>query len=319
MHHITASPGLHHVTLMASDAQRNLDFYTRVLGLRLVKKTVNFDDPSLYHLYFSDRSGTPGAVLTFFPIPHAAPGHIGAGEASQTILRAPTKALAFWSARFKALNVDHDSPAERFGKTTLSFRDSDGARFALTFTAQPTDDIANPWTTDEIGADNAICGLHGVTLLLQSKDATAHVLTNVFGYSARANEGAYTRYSAPSEAGTLGRHVDLQENANASRGRMGAGSVHHIAFRAKTDADAFAMKAALDERLGVMTTEQKDRSYFRSIYFREPGGVLFEIATDEPGFLIDETQAELGSSLKLPPAYEAYRGKIESTLPALKA
>lgn len=311
---MTRSEGLHHVTIMASDPGRNLAFYTKVLGLRFIKKTVNFDDPGLYHLYYGDTTGSPGTALTFFPIPGIAPGRAGVGETSETIFAAPEASLAFWTQRLVALGVPHDAPEKRFGETILPFRDPDGTRLAIAFTGGPGEAA---WTEGDIAREHAIRGFHAVTLLLRSGDATARVLTDVFGYREAAREGSRIRYSA-SPTPELGAHVDLHVVGDFLPGRSGGGTVHHIAFRAKDDAMAFAMRDALAQTLRIHATEQKDRNYFRSIYFREPGGVLFEIATDEPGFLIDEDAASLGNALKLPPAYEKHRAEIERMLPALE-
>lgn len=310
---MTRSEGLHHVTIMASDPGRNLAFYTKVLGLRFIKKTVNFDDPSLYHLYYGDTDGTPGTALTFFPMPGIGAGRAGIGETSETMFAAPIGSLSFWTQRLVEHAVWHDAPEKRFGETVLPFRDPDGTRLAIAFTGDAGD---NAWTEGGIAREHAIRGFHGVTLLLREEEATARVLTEVFGYEAAAREGSRVRYSAKA-APELGAHVDLHVVGDFLPGRAGGGTVHHIAFRAKDDATAFAMRDALAQNLRINATEQKDRNYFRSIYFREPGGVLFEIATDEPGFLIDEDRDSLGKDLKLPPAYEKHRQEIERHLPEL--
>ena len=278
-----ADNGIHHVTAIAGPARRNLDFYTRVLGLRLVKKTVNFDDPGTYHLYYGDGAGTPGTILTFFPWEHAAPGRAGIGDTAT--------------------------------RPECSHRDHDGMRLALVGVRDPADDAM--WSGGEIPAENAIRGFHGVTLLLREAAPTAAILTDVLGFAEEGREGSIVRYRAGGTS--VGGVVDIQAVGDFLRGRQGAGSVHHIAFRAADDAAEFAMMQKLAENHGIQTTEQKDRNYFRSLYFREPGGVLFEIATDIPGFAVDEPVAELGQSLKLPPQYEARRVAIEAALPDLSA
>lgn len=308
-----ASAGLHHVTAISGPAQRNLGFYTTVLGLRLVKKTVNFDDPGTYHLYYGDESGQPGSVLTFFPWNHVAPGRVGVGETQETSFRVPRPSIDFWTQRFAAVGVSHEPPATRFGAPVLSFKDPDGMALALV----GVDDAAGEpaWAGMEIPAEHAIRGFHGVTLLLRDPAPTAAILRDVFGFTELGHEGDVTRFAAGRDH--LGQIVDLRASRTASRGQMGGGSVHHIAFRATDDAAQAEMARALAETHGIATTEQKDRNYFRSVYFREPGGVLFEIATDDPGFAADEPVASLGQALKLPGFLESYRVKIEAVLPAL--
>jgi glyoxalase family protein len=303
--------GIHHVTAIAGPARRNLDFYTRTLGLRLVKKTVNFDDPGTYHFYYGDEAGQPGTILTFFPWEHAAPGRVGIGETLETVFRVPEGSLGYWTHRLVEHRVPHDAPVKRFGETVLAFRDPDGMRLALA--AVPGIKGEPAWGGGEVPVEHAIRGFHGVSLLLDKAAPTAAILTDVFGFAEVSREGALTRYKAGDTA--IGGIVDLHEAGGFLRGRQGAGSVHHVAFRAADDAAQAEMVQRLAERHGVRTTEQRDRNYFRSVYFREPGGVLFEIATDEPGFAIDEPAAALGQALKLPPIYEADRARIEAVLP----
>lgn len=304
------SSGLHHVTAISGEARRNRDFYTRVLGLRLVKKTVNFDDPGTYHLYFGDEAGAPGTILTFFPWANAARGREGAGETRETAFRVPREAIGFWVARFVQASVDHDMPTTRFGRPVLTFRDPDGMRLALVGVEGAQAEPA--WTTDDIDAAHAIRGFDGVTLEVPALAGTARVLTEVFGFRESAREENRVRYEGAAE---LGAAVELVES-DAGRPRLGAGSVHHVAFRAADDAAQAAMADAL-AGMGLPTTEQKDRNYFRSVYFREPGGVLFEIATDDPGFAADEPAESLGAALKLPPFLEPQRARIEAVLPPL--
>lgn len=304
------SSGLHHVTAISGEARRNRDFYARVLGLRLVKKTVNFDDPGTYHLYFGDEAGTPGTILTFFPWANAARGREGAGETRETAFRVPREAIGFWVARFVQLSVDHDTPTTRFGRPVLTFRDPDGMRLALVGVEGAQAEPA--WTTEAIDAAHAIRGFDGVTLEVPALAGTAQVLTEVFGFRESAREGNRVRYEG---AAPLGAAVELVESA-AGRPRLGAGSVHHVAFRAADDAAQGAMADKL-AAMGLPTTEQKDRNYFRSVYFREPGGVLFEIATDDPGFAADEPADALGEALKLPLFLEPQRARIEAVLPPL--
>jgi glyoxalase family protein len=307
-------PGLHHVTTIAGKALRNLDFYTRTLGLRLVKRTVNFDDPGTYHLYYGDETGRPGTVLTFFPWEHAVKGSLGAGETEETAFRVPAGALGYWTQPFVEKGVAHVSPQKRFGATMLPFSDADGTRLALV--AVPAAENEPAWSDGAIPAEHAIRGFYGVTLLLDDAAKTGAILTHVLGFAQAGREGSIVRYRAPGDA--AGAVVDIREAKGVGRGRQGRGSVHHIAFRAADDAEQAAMAGKLKAH-GVQPTDQRDRNYFRSIYFREPGGVLFEIATDIPGFAIDEPAASLGSALKLPPFLEPRRGEIEKALPPLDA
>lgn len=305
--------GLHHVTAISGPARRNLDFYTRVLGFRLVKKTVNFDDPSTYHLYYGNGTADPGTILTFFPWEHVAPGRLGIGETQETVFRVPEVAIGFWTHRLLEKGVAHDALAKRFGETTLAFKDPDGMRIALV--GLPGVESEPAWSTNEIPAEAAIRGIHSVSLLLREAGPTGALLTDVFGFRETAREGTTVRFKA--QGTDIGGIVDIREAGEFLRGRPGGGSVHHIAFRAADDAAEFEMQRKLAERHGIQTTEQKDRNYFRSLYFREPGGVLFEIATDGPGFTADEPLNSLGSALKLPPHYEPRRQQIEAVLPAL--
>jgi len=304
--------GIHHVTAIAG---RNLDFFTRVLGLRLVKKTVNFDDPGTYHLYYGDEQGQPGTILTFFPWAHAAAGQLGAGETQETAFRIPSAALGYWTHRLLEKGVTHGAPEKRFGDTVLAFTDPDGMRFALVGeSGVPGAENEKGWSNGDVPAEHAIRGFHGVTLLVHTAAPTAAILTDVLGFLEVAREGALARYRGDAP---MGAHVDLREAGDFPRGRMGRGSVHHIAFRAADDAAQAAMgkKLAADHRMHP--TDQKDRNYFRSIYFREPNGILFEIATDQPGFAVDEPPGGLGRSLKLPPFLEPRRAELEGKLPPL--
>ena len=304
--------GIHHVTAIAGRAGRNLDFFSRVLGLRLVKKTVNFDDPGTYHLYYGDEQGQPGTILTFFPWEHAAPGHLGVGETQETAFRIPAASLGYWTHRLLEKGVTHGAPEKRFGDTVLPFTDPDGMRFALV--GVPGAEHETGRSNGEIPAEHAIRGFHGVTLLLDTPAPTAAILTDVLGFRETARDGALARYRGDA---LLGAHVDLREAGDFPRGRMGRGSVHHIAFRAVDDAAQAAMAGKLTADHRMHPTEQKDRNYFRSIYFREPNGILFEIATDQPGFAVDEPVSELGTSLKLPRFLEPRRAELEAKLPPL--
>ena len=305
--------GIHHVTAVAGPARRNVEFYTRALGLRLVKKTVNFDDPGTYHLYFGDETGAPGTIITFFPWENVAPGRVGIGETEETVFRVPEASIGYWTHRFVEKGIAHDRPAKRFGETVLSFRDPDGMRLALA--GVPGADSEKAWSNGEVPVEHAIRGFHSVSLLLEKAAPTAAILTDVLGFTEIGREGSLIRLKAGDTA--IGGIVDLHEAGGFLPGRMGGGSVHHIAFRARDDAAQAEMVRKLSESHGVHTTEQKDRNYFRSVYFREPGGVLFEIATDVPGFAADEPVASLGEALKLPRFLEPHRGEIEKVLPEL--
>ena len=304
--------GIHHVTAIAGQARRNVAFYTRTLGLRLVKKTVNFDDPTTYHFYYGDEAGSPGTILTFFPWENAAPGRVGIGQTSETAFRVPEASIGYWTHRLVEKGVAHDAPQKRFGESVLTFQDPDGMRLALVgrrgIEAEPA------WSGGGVPAEHALRGLHGVTLLLEDAGPTGAILTDVLGLGATAREGTVVRHASDAHAGAI---VDLRTAGGFLAGRTGRGTVHHVAFRAADDATQAAMVARLAENHGIRATEQKDRNYFRSVYFREPGGILFEIATDEPGFTVDEAPAALGQALKLPPFLEPRRREIEAVVPAL--
>jgi glyoxalase family protein len=305
--------GIHHVTAIAGPAARNLAFYTRTLGLRLVKKTVNFDDPGTYHLYYGDEQGQPGTILTFFPWEHAAPGRLGVGQTQETMFKVPADAIGWWRDHLTKHGVAHRGLTHRFGEGVLAFQDPDG--MPLSFVGVPGAESEPAWSNGAIPADQAIRGFHGVSLLQADAAPTGAILSDVFGLTEVAREGSVVRYAAIDA--WLGGIVDVEVSDSFLPGRMGGGSVHHIAFRAADDAEQARMVERLAQDHQIQTTEQKDRNYFRSVYFREPGGILFEIATDEPGFAVDEPVASLGQALKLPRSLERHRGEIEAALPAL--
>jgi glyoxalase family protein len=305
--------GIHHVTSIASSARRNLDFYEGALGLRLVKKTVNFDDPGSYHLYYGDAAGHPGTILTFFAWEGAAPGRLGIGETQETVFSIPEGSISYWTQRLVEKSVAHDPPVKRFGATTIAFKDQDGTRLALSGVKGVEDKTG--WSGGGVSAEHAIRGFHSVSLLLAEAGPTAAILTDVFGFVGGGSEGQTQRFQAPGVG--IGGIIDLRTAGEFLAARQGAGSVHHIAFRAADDAEQAAMVRKLAEDHQLRTTEQKDRNYFRSVYFREPGRVLFEIATDPPGFAIDEPPGSLGEALKLPPFLEGRRAAIEAALPKL--
>ncbi|MBV9532216.1 MAG: ring-cleaving dioxygenase [Bradyrhizobium sp.] len=307
-------PGLHHVTAIAGNPLRNFDFYTRGLALRFVKKTVNFDDPSTYHFYYGDETGSPGTILTFFPWVGAPAGRRGVGETHQTAFRVPLGSLGYWTQRFIEKGIAHEALERRFGEPVLPFTDPDGMALALVGVAGADNEPA--WSNGDVPREHAIRGFNGVTLLLDRAQNTAAILTDVLGFCEVAREGSVMRFAAAGAAN--GGVVDIYEAKGFLRGHQGRGSVHHIAFRAADDAQQAEMAKRLIRTHGQRPTEQKDRNYFRSIYFREPGGVLFEIATDIPGFTVDEPAETLGRDLKLPKFLEAHRHEIEGVLPALE-
>jgi glyoxalase family protein len=304
--------GLHHVTAISGAPQRNLDFYAKVLGLRFVKRTVNFDDPSVYHLYYGNETGAPGTAMTFFPWEHLQPAVRGTGEVAQTGFSVPAGSLDFWRDRLSRLGVAHQEAEPRFGEPALTLADPDGLPLALVAAAEP--DARVPWITAEIGAEHAVRGFHGVTLTLDVGAATAELLTEVMGYEHVASEGGVHRYAAPH--GAPARYVDIVEAPDGAPAWSGLGSVHHIAFAVADDdaQDHFRWRLI---RAGHRVTPRIDRTYFHSIYFRTPGGVLFEIATAGPGFTVDEPRATLGQELKLPPQHEHLRARLEDVLPPL--
>ncbi|PRY11339.1 glyoxalase family protein [Pontibacter ummariensis] len=304
--------GLHHITAIADKAKRNLDFYTKVLGLRLLKKTVNFDDPGTYHFYYGDEKGSPGTILTFFPYEGARRGRAGAGMATHIGYAVPEGSFDFWIKRFEEHKVSFGQPAEKFGEQYLPFQDPDG--LLLELVVPKNGDARKPWETNEVAANVATRGFHSVTLTLRQAKPTAAILTEFFDYRLLEQKESHYRYVT--DAVEHAAIIDLVEDPNASRGDGGAGTNHHIAFRVKDDQVLMAYREKIARR-GLQITEKIDRNYFYSLYFREPGGVLFEIATDNPGFGIDEPFDQLGQKLLLPPQYESHRGQIEAVLPKL--
>ncbi len=304
--------GIHHITAIAGSAQRNYDFYTRIMGLRMVKRTVNFDDPGTYHFYYGNETGTPGTILTFFPWEGITQGRNGTGLATEIGYSVPAGSLEFWAQRFREHAVKSGEAAERMGETYLPFTDPDGLNISLIVSKMPDDRTA--WTTPEVGEAMATKGFHSVTLTLKSIAPTAEVLTDIFGYTLQQQEG--NRYRFVTDANPTAAIVDLVEAPAAARGLNGSGTNHHVAFRVADEATQEQFREKI-LRKGLHITPRIDRDYFYSVYFREPGGVLFELATDNPGFTVDEPKAELGSHLKLPVQYEPMRASIERGLPAL--
>ncbi|WP_028121588.1 ring-cleaving dioxygenase [Epilithonimonas tenax] len=303
--------GLHHITAIASNAKRNLDFYTQVLGLRLVKKTVNFDDPGTYHFYFGNQTGAAGTILTFFPWEGIGQGTNGTGLATHIGYSVPKGSLEFWKNRFQQLNITFEE-GQIFGEKLISFQDPDGLQIQFIETSTPDD--RKVWTTTDIKDENALKGFHNITLTLKKADPTIKVLTDIFGYDLQKHEGE--RYRFATDAIETANLVDIIENDKMVAGRNASGTNHHVAFRVKDDKVLMAFREKVLSA-GFSITPKIDRDYFYSLYFREPGGVLFEIATENPGFTVDEPLSELGQKLKLPKQHEALREKIEKVLPNL--
>jgi len=305
-------PGVHHVTAVASDPNITIDFYTRVLGLRLVKITVNFDDPSAYHFYFGDELGRPGTVLTFFVWPRAFPGRRGVGQVTAVALSVPAASFDYWQGRLEAHGVRLEPPTERFDERVLVFYDPDGLQLELV--AGPEPDDREPWSGGPVPAEHAIRGVYGVTLTEATADPTAGLLTQIMGFKFQGAAAGRYRYTAG--AGGPGAIVDVEVRRDLFRGRVAAGTVHHVAFRTENDETQLAWRSRL-LAAGYQVTPVRDRLYFRSIYFFEPGGVLFEVATDPPGFTVDEPAEALGAGLRLPPWLESRRAELEALLPPL--
>ena len=305
--------GLHHVTAIASDPQRNLDFYVGLLGLRFIKRTVNFDDPGSYHFYFGDNRGTPGTILTFFPWPGARRGIRGTGQIEATAFAIARDSIGYWVERCKQQHVTAER-ISRFGQEAIRFTDRDG--LLLELIASNSLPVVEPWPDSPIPADNAIRGFHSVSAALEGYESTARLLTDSFGYHLIEESGNRFRFASADDTAP-GGIVDLLCLPDTGMGRVAAGSVHHIAFRAKDEAEQLKWREHLVE-LGYNVTPVIDRTYFHSIYFREPGGVLFEIATEPPGFTLDEKLEELGTHLRLPPWMESARSEIEKVLPPIQ-
>jgi len=305
-------PGIHHVTAIASDPQKNVDFYTNILGLRLVKLTVNFDDPGTYHLYYGNETGQPGTILTFFPWLGATRGRRGTGQVAVTSFAVPEGALDYWEERLRDHEITIGERQRRFDEEVLTFLDPDWMQLELV--AHEAAGQIVPWEGGPVPRDYALRGFHGVTLWASNPEPTAALLTSILGFRPVQETGPRFRFQAA--AGEPGAIVDLLHLPDGERGWGGAGTVHHVAWRTANDAQQLAWQQEL-AKSGLRVTPVMDRQYFRSIYFREPGGVLFEIATDPPGFTRDETPAELGSRLRLPPWLEPRRAEMQAALPDL--
>ncbi len=308
------TPGLHHVTAIAGDPQRNAEFYVETLGLRFVKKTVNHDDKYTYHFYFGDGEGTPGTNITFFPWgERGRSGQFGAGQTKVTTYFISSESLEYWLDRLESHDIDVDGPTERFGETVIEFDDPDGITLALVATDDAPD--GHSWNGSPVPVAHQLRGFHSVTLSVSDIEPTADVLTEGLGYAFETEEDGRHRYR--SAVGGPGSIVDLVET-DRGRGRMGTGTVHHVAYKAEDTDEQEQWREHLTDR-GLRVTEIIDRIYFKSIYFREPGGVLFEIATTEPGFTVDQNHDELGTNLALPEWLENERKEIESRLPSFES
>lgn len=303
--------GLHHVTSLAADAQRNNDFFTRTLGLRRVKKTVNFDRPEVYHLYYGDEVGTPGSVMTYFPTPDLAKGHAGTGEVGETVFAVPKGSLDFWKERLDCDGAGGLEDQESFGEKRLRFAGPDGDGFAL---VEAADDTRTPFDGGLVPTSEGVRGLHGVALRLRDDGATAELL-KFMNYEAVDRQGPITRYAV--QGGNGADFVDLEVLPGAEPARQGAGSVHHVAFAVADRAAQLEVRKALVDT-GYHVTPVIDRDYFWAIYFRTPGGVLFEVATSEPGFDRDEDTAHLGEALRIPTQHAHLRPQLERALPTIR-
>ena len=303
--------GLHHITAIAGPAQENLDFYAGVLGMRLVKKSVNQDDPGTYHLFYADAEGSPGSDLTFFPWSHAAPPRAGHGLAMEVGLEVPPGSLGYWADRLRRYGTAIGSPETRFGESVLAFTDPHGLNVALVEAGRPR--RFTPWSESPVPAERQIRGLYGAQVWEREAAGTTEFLTSILGFQQIATEHGWTRFGCAGGPGV----IDVRDAPEARRGAWGVGAVHHLAWRVDDDDHQLEVRTRVDGA-GVHPTPVIDRFWFKSVYFKEPGGVLFELATDGPGFAVDEDAAHLGESLVLPPWLEAHRAAIEETLPPLR-
>ena len=304
--------GLHHITAISGPAQENLDFYSGVLGMRLVKKSVNQDDPGTYHLFYADADGHPGTDLTFFPWSHLAPPRLGHGLAVEVGLEVPKDSLEFWGARLETYGAKVNALDIRFGERTLSLVDPHGLRVALVEPASSTSRSFAPWDHSSVKPEHQVRGLYSAQLWERDLAPTSAFLTTVMGFKKIAEENGWTRYGFDNATGV----VDIRDASDTRRGAWGVGSIHHLAWRVDDEAHQLAVRKQV-ESSGRQPTPVIDRFWFKSVYFQEPGGVLFELATDGPGFAVDEDCEHLGETLVLPPWLESARSRIESALPKL--
>jgi glyoxalase family protein len=306
--------GIHHVTAIASDPQQNVDFYAGLLGLRLVKRTVNFDDPSAYHLYYGDTSGAPGTIVTFFYWPGMeSRGTVGAGQMTAITFSVSPDSLAYWEERLRRQGLPV-ATIRRFDETVLCFADPDGIPLEIVAVSAEADARVG-WAGAGVPAGHALRSLHSTSLAVRAAAATEELLVEVMGYRLVRREGPRSRFEAG--PGGSGRYADVIADAAGPFGKGGAGTIHHIAWRVGTDEEELAMKSRLQQS-GYSVSPVMDRDYFHSIYYRERGGILFEIATEAPGFAVDEPPDSLGASLKLPRQFHGQRAEIEALLPPLQ-
>jgi glyoxalase family protein len=312
-HNSPVVAGIHHITAIAGDAQKNYDFYTKILGIRFVKKTINFDDPNTYHFYYGNESGQPGTILTFFPWSDLSPkARKGAGQVTTISFLIPGNSLSYWLDRLGKFNVPYSGPFKRFDDDVILFEDPDGIELELI----TGDGTSLPgWINGDVPEEHAIRGFHSATFSLNNTGATEEVLVDLLGYTKLKQEQNRTRYAAP-ETGA-GMYIDMLQLPDSLYGTMGVGAIHHIAFRTENEESQLKIRSLLIKQ-GLAATPVVDRTYFKSIYFREPNNILFEVATDVPGFLIDEEISVLGKELRLPPWLEKDRKSIENSLPLLK-
>jgi catechol 2,3-dioxygenase-like lactoylglutathione lyase family enzyme len=309
-------PGLHHVTAITADAQKNIDFYCGMLGLRLVKLTVNFDDPGSYHLYYGDELGRPGTIMTFFAWAGAYRGRIGPPQVTTTAFAIPLGAIDYWSKRLKEKGVKVETAVDRFGEQVLGFLDPDGLQLEIITSVEVTEPKGQPWANGPVPVDQAIHGFHSVTVSEEGYENTSKLLVDVMGFKSIGSEQNRFRYRAGAGDG-FASTVDLLCVPDAHHGGMGAGVVHHVAFRTKDDVEQKLWHKEIANQ-GFNISPVMDRTYFHSIYYREPGGVLFEIATNNPGFTFDEPAEKLGTKLMLPPWLEQDRKTIERAVPPVR-
>ncbi len=309
----SAIRGIHHITAIAGDVQQNVDFYVGLLGLRLVKLTVNFDDPGTYHLYYGDELGHPGTILTFFPWGAGHPGRIGTGQATVTSFSIPEGSVGFWTDRLRRAGVSFTGPTRRLDEQVISLADADGIRLELV--AHPGAEDRPGWPEGPVPHEHAVRGFYGVTLSLADSTATEQLLAEVMQFRPVAAADNRRRFTVGD--GGAGAYVDILTHTADARGLVAVGTVHHVAWRV-ADREALVAWQGLMAKAGLRVTPVMDRKYFQSVYFREPGGVLFEFATDPPGFAVDESPRELGTHLMLPEWLEPDREQLESVLPPIR-
>jgi glyoxalase family protein len=305
--------GIHHVTCIAGDAQENLDFYVAFLGMRLVKRSVNQDDASTYHLFYADHVGNPGTDLTFFPWPNMERGRLGVGLTTEVSFAIPPGSLVYWKERLQQYSVESGTPENRFGETTLVFKDVHGLQLALVETSDERQFV--PWENSPVSPEHQLRGMHSVRLWERKLDHTEKILTQRMGFVLLGAEDGWHRYGV--EGGSSGKLIEIKELPEEGRGQWGTGAVHHVAWRVKDSDEQLSLREGI-ANAGLRPSPQIDRFWFKSVYYKEPGGVLFELATDGPGFDRDEDMEHLGEQLILPPWLEAQRNEIEATLPPLE-